>query len=243
MARTLPTGEMVMRCLACPSDATAASSPWCDSCRPRLTFRESDHTYFYGDTRLVSVSEVLREMGIVVMDPNIPEAQLAYARQRGKAVHAAIQYLHEGTLNMDSLSPVLQPFVAAYESFLAERPDQLVTGSERGDSAETTAPKGGSLPPQALTDANLTAIAQRHFQVPGCAWCVLCGLSFPCVPAQLVAAVREARELLQEIHERAERGFITKDDVQEQEAMTQALWFIMQDIEPYLRRAGEKAND
>lgn len=43
-----------------------------------------------------------------------------YARDRGTAVHSACEYYDQGDLDMESLDPVLVPFVETYQRFLTE---------------------------------------------------------------------------------------------------------------------------
>ena len=54
---------------------------------------------------LPRVTEVLRAVGLGPDFSAVPAATLEHARQRGTALHAAIEWHHEGTLDPDSLHP------------------------------------------------------------------------------------------------------------------------------------------
>ncbi len=85
-----------------------------------LQFDEARHWYTYDGLPLVSVTTVLREMGIVVMSPDIPPHVLEFARQRGKAVHKAIEHHHGGTLDLATVDPRFTGYLDGYLSFLSQ---------------------------------------------------------------------------------------------------------------------------
>ena len=67
-------------------------------------FRESDHTYWYGEERLPSVTEIMKPLyDFSKVDPEI----LSTAADFGTAVHKAIKLWIDGRLDMDTLDPSL----------------------------------------------------------------------------------------------------------------------------------------
>lgn len=78
-----------------------------------LRFDEASHTYWLGDEEILSVTTALKIAGEV---DNIWFTD--FGRQRGIAVHKAIQYLIEDDLDFDSLAPLLKPYVSATVDFL-----------------------------------------------------------------------------------------------------------------------------
>lgn len=74
-----------------------------------------EHRYTFNGARVAGVSEILTGLGIV--DPRFftPEG-----RDRGTAVHAAVEYLLQGRLDWDSLDSRIRPYVDAAARFFAE---------------------------------------------------------------------------------------------------------------------------
>lgn len=81
---------------------------------PLLRFVEEGHKYYYNDTEVPSVHEVVRSMGQGNDWSFVP----GYYRDRGHAVHLAIRYFLEGTLDRESLDPVILPYLERFERFL-----------------------------------------------------------------------------------------------------------------------------
>lgn len=79
-----------------------------------LQFVEAEHRYFLDDQELPSVTTVLKAAGLV--DDRFYTEE---ARTRGSYVHLACQLLDEGDLDRATLDPIVAPYVAAYEQFLA----------------------------------------------------------------------------------------------------------------------------
>lgn len=91
-----------------------------------LIFRDTDHTYWLGPQRLVSVTEVLNAQGFV--DSRwFTEA----SRDRGVKVHLALEYFNENRLDIDSLHPTIAGRVIAYQRFLDDTGFQVVGFEER----------------------------------------------------------------------------------------------------------------
>lgn len=84
-----------------------------------LEFDAATHTYTLDGRVLPSVTQVLKEARICDYSM-IPQAVLQFAAERGTAVHLATQLLDEGDLDVESLDPVLAPYVQAWEKFKAE---------------------------------------------------------------------------------------------------------------------------
>jgi hypothetical protein len=82
---------------------------------PGLTFDEAEHRYFLQGRQLLSVTGVLRSVGL------IDGAFFSDAdRARGVAVHRAIHAYHmSGALPLD---PVVEPFFRAYLDFMTAHP-------------------------------------------------------------------------------------------------------------------------
>lgn len=90
---------------------------------PTFRFNEADHSYFLGDRRLESVTEVLGEAGMIDRSWFTEEA-----RTRGTFVHQATEMIDKGTLDWETLDPSLLPYCCAYEKFCADaRPEILIS--------------------------------------------------------------------------------------------------------------------
>lgn len=76
---------------------------------------EATHTYTLPDGRIVpGVTSIMRKAGVIDDTWWSDES-----RQRGTAVHAAIHYHNEGTLDHSSLDPLILPYFQAYLAFRA----------------------------------------------------------------------------------------------------------------------------
>ena len=67
-----------------------------------------------------SVTQVLKACGLGPNYAGVPKDILEHARLRGAALHQAIQFHHEGTLDVSSLHMEIQPGFQSYLDFLAE---------------------------------------------------------------------------------------------------------------------------
>ena len=92
----------------------------------QIRFIEDDHTYWDGDRRIHSVTEIMQAGGIIDTAWYTEEA-----RQRGTQVHKAIHLLTENDLDHSILDPELMPFVEAFNDF------QLATGFQKLLSEQT----------------------------------------------------------------------------------------------------------
>lgn len=80
-----------------------------------LTFDEAAHVYRLNGTPLISVTTVLKKAGIVVADFFTEEGRL-----RGTAVHKAVFYDIHADLHLDSLHPMIRPYVEGWLKFKRE---------------------------------------------------------------------------------------------------------------------------
>jgi hypothetical protein len=72
------------------------------------------------------VTEILRDAGLVSTEWMTEED-----RDRGTAVHLAIKYLLEGTLDRDSLDPTVAPRIAQFERFLLDVKPKILAVEQR----------------------------------------------------------------------------------------------------------------
>lgn len=75
-----------------------------------------------------SVTEILTAVGLC-QDYSFLGDQAEYYRNRGTAIHQAIQWFEEGTLDEASLHPEIRPALAAYRRFVEET-GHMVEASE-----------------------------------------------------------------------------------------------------------------
>ena len=80
-----------------------------------LEFDRLSHKYALNGRELISVTQAIREAGLMDDAWWTEESRL-----RGEYVHRAILLHHEGDLAEDALDPVLQPYYTAYQKFLSE---------------------------------------------------------------------------------------------------------------------------
>jgi hypothetical protein len=71
-----------------------------------LTFNSEKHQYFWNGKRVPGVSEILKTVGL----GRSYEGVDTFYRDRGIATHKAIQLYLKGTLDEDSLDPVVVPY-------------------------------------------------------------------------------------------------------------------------------------
>lgn len=94
-------------------------------------FDEKRHLYRNSrGTIIPSTTQVFSLLGLVDLD-GIPQDMLAWKRDYGLAVHAAIEYLVQNDLNWDSLDEMIIPAVAGIEQFLKKIEYQSETAEQR----------------------------------------------------------------------------------------------------------------
>lgn len=81
----------------------------------QLEFDEVNHVYTLGDVEIPSVTQLMSKFEIV--DTKWYDLQ---ASIRGRHVHTATEYYDEGDLDIQSLDPIVKPFVDAYIKFRKE---------------------------------------------------------------------------------------------------------------------------
>jgi hypothetical protein len=79
-------------------------------------YQDETHTYTLNGSKLDNNTSILQSVGITDFS-GVPPETLEKARIRGKAVHAAIHYLEEGTLEYETLHPVVRNHVDQYLKF------------------------------------------------------------------------------------------------------------------------------
>lgn len=89
-------------------------------------FVEETHEYFLGDRPIPSVTQVLQGAGLL----NYP-ASLADAKLRGTYVHRATEMIDRGTLDWETLDPILRPYCEAYASFCSAMNMEEILISEK----------------------------------------------------------------------------------------------------------------
>ena len=85
-----------------------------------LSLDEATHTYRLDGRPLISVTQALNEGGFGSWQKWCEPAALEYASALGRAVHDAIHFYEEGSLDIDSIDPAVMPRLQAYEKFLLE---------------------------------------------------------------------------------------------------------------------------
>lgn len=84
-----------------------------------LEFREHDHTYWRGGVRIPNVTSALKVLDADML-ARVSAEDLEYAQSLGRAVHKVVELDCLKTLKRTSLTPVLEPYYAAWLKFLAE---------------------------------------------------------------------------------------------------------------------------
>ncbi len=85
-----------------------------------FTFDAVRHLYLVQGRPVPSVTQVLHSAGLSANYSIVEAAVLERKRIIGEYVHKATQYLDEGCLDIDTVDPEIQPYLAAYERFLRE---------------------------------------------------------------------------------------------------------------------------
>lgn len=93
-----------------------------------LEFDEEQHAYTLNGRRVPGVTQVLEPMQML---DGIPWHVLEAAREFGTNVHLACHWHNTGTLEWDSLDPLLAAYVRGYLKFLAETSFILLASEER----------------------------------------------------------------------------------------------------------------
>lgn len=82
-----------------------------------LQFFEEGHRYVVAGEEIPSVTTVLSAQGIGADFTMVDEATLEFAKNRGVAVHAAVQFLLEDRLDWSTVDERIVPYLQAFERF------------------------------------------------------------------------------------------------------------------------------
>jgi hypothetical protein len=85
-----------------------------------LMFDRAAHEYFLDGHLLPSVTQILRQQGLVRLD-HIPAFILEAARRRGSAVHELAHFYNENDLDWSSVDPGYRPYVDAWVTCVEQR--------------------------------------------------------------------------------------------------------------------------
>ena len=85
-----------------------------------FTFDPERHLYLVEGRPVPSVTQVLHSARLAADFSMVPPDVLERKRIIGQYVHTATQYLDEGCLDLETVDPELQPYLAAYQRFLEE---------------------------------------------------------------------------------------------------------------------------
>lgn len=77
-----------------------------------VEFDEETHTYTAGDVPVISVTQALGLAGLVDT-----KFFTDFGRRRGSAVHRAIEFLVDGSLDLNSIDPKISGYLDAYRAF------------------------------------------------------------------------------------------------------------------------------
>lgn len=84
---------------------------------PGLTFDAAAHRYYFGGRELPSVTTIIRDNRLGGDFSRAALDDLERARQLGTAVHMALHYDDEGTLDEGTLDPAVAPYLEAWRQF------------------------------------------------------------------------------------------------------------------------------
>lgn len=81
-----------------------------------LKFAPENHRYTWNGVEVPGVTQILGDCGLSDFS-RVPPADLERAQRRGKAVHLACELYDKGKLNVDTLSPVIMPYLDGWIEF------------------------------------------------------------------------------------------------------------------------------
>lgn len=84
---------------------------------PGLTFDESTHVYRIDDVEVPSVTAVIRDNGLGGDFSRVDSGVLNRTRTLGRAVHAALHYMDEATLDEATIDDRVAPYLYAWQCF------------------------------------------------------------------------------------------------------------------------------
>ena len=116
-----------------------------------LRFDSGRHLYLVQGRPVPSVTQVLHAAGLSADYSTVAPEVLERKRVIGEYVHKATQYLDEGCLDLRTIDPEIQPYLAAYQRFLDEsgfRPrlvEQRLVGNISGMLCGGTVDREGTM--------------------------------------------------------------------------------------------------
>lgn len=132
---------------------------------PGLVFYEDGHRYNLDGRALPSVTDVIRDNRLGGDFSRVAPDVLERARQLGSAVHVALHYHDEGTLDEATVDPAVAPYLAAWRRFLAERQVAVVEMERR--FADATYRFAGTLDRIVVVDGRRVLIDVKSGAVDG----------------------------------------------------------------------------
>jgi hypothetical protein len=121
---------------------------------PLLEFDEEAHVYTVDGRRVPSVTQLLKPLEDLSM---VPPAVLEHARQRGKAVHKAVEFHETGGVKLETIDPECRPYFEAYLKFKADNPQFRILKVEQRVDHHALG-YAGTLDLDALGDGGIPAI-------------------------------------------------------------------------------------
>jgi hypothetical protein len=90
-----------------------------------LLFNKEAHEYALDGTVVPSVTQVLRDAGLIRLD-GIPPFILEAARRRGSAVHELVHFFNEGDLDWSSVADPYRPYLDGWIRYVEEKRLRIV---------------------------------------------------------------------------------------------------------------------
>lgn len=81
---------------------------------------DAEHRYTFHGAPVPGVTELLRRYYLSADWLQVPAQTLLLKRELGTAVHRATHYEDEGTLDVNTVDPALEPYLAAWRAFKAD---------------------------------------------------------------------------------------------------------------------------
>lgn len=130
-----------------------------------LVFEEATHRYFLNGTEVPSVTATIRDNRLGGDFSRVDPAVLDRARQLGSAVHVALHYYDEGTLDTATVDPAVWPYLEAWARFKTERDVTVLVMEQR--LADPVHRFGGTLDRIAVIDGRRVLIDVKSGSVDG----------------------------------------------------------------------------
>lgn len=92
-----------------------------------LIFQEATHSYFWQGKRVPSVTEILREAGVIRTEYSSPQAM-----EKGKIIHEILEFMDKGVLLLESVDQRLKGYVGSYEKYKQESKIEILIKNIEG---------------------------------------------------------------------------------------------------------------